>query len=179
MSIIDNFRDGEWLTKQVVLRNFIEIALGKGNLTKRVRALRAQEEQIELSQAMGLDAATVHALVDHVYSRPVGRIEQEIGGVMVTIAVLCDSLGFSMNLCYETEGIRLLRMDTDELRRKNKVKEDAGFSNQPPALKPTVLLEELEGGEPGPAEAVAPKSCTHCRMPEGQHTFDCPEQIPF
>jgi hypothetical protein len=56
---------------------------------KKERSMRFLEESIELVQALGLSKDKAHKLVDHVYSRPVGEVEQEIGGVMITLAALC------------------------------------------------------------------------------------------
>lgn len=54
------------------------------------RADRFIEEALELAQATGWTADRGHALVDYVFSRPVGEIGQEVGGVMVTLAALCN-----------------------------------------------------------------------------------------
>ena len=56
------------------------------------------EESLELVQTHGYTAAQAHALVDYVFSRPVGEANQELGGVMVTMAALCNAHG----LCIET-----------------------------------------------------------------------------
>lgn len=57
---------------------------------------RFLEESLELVQAMGCTQADAHMLVDYVYGRPVGEPEQEVGGVMVTLAALCAAADFSM-----------------------------------------------------------------------------------
>lgn len=182
MNLPDAFREGNYADKQMILRNFIEIALGASNLTKRVRALRAAEEMIELAQAMDVDAETLHMLIVHVYSRPTGMISQEIGGVLVTMAVLCDSLGLTMQICYETEAIRLLRMDTDKLRQRNKAKEDAGFGNTVPNsfdeyLKTTLpVVPPNAGGEEGDHPR---RVCPTCSRSDGTHDESCVEHIPF
>lgn len=54
------------------------------------RADRFIEEALELAQATGWTADRGHALVDYVFGRPVGEIGQEVGGVMVTLAALCN-----------------------------------------------------------------------------------------
>lgn len=56
------------------------------------RADRFIEEALELAQTMpGFGADRAHALVDYVFSRPVGDRFQEVGGVMVTLAALCNA----------------------------------------------------------------------------------------
>lgn len=62
------------------------------------RADRFIEEALELAQTMpGFTAERAHALVDYVFSRPVGERHQEVGGVMVTLAALCNPVGLSIN----------------------------------------------------------------------------------
>lgn len=124
---VEEFREATPDIRSHILTEFIAAALGADNLTKRIRIQRFLEEATELAQASDLDEETVHKLVSYVYSRPKGLISQEIGGVMVTLAVLCEAAGNSFDLQFQTEGIRLLRMDTNKLRERNKAKEDAGF----------------------------------------------------
>lgn len=57
------------------------------------RVDRFIEEALELAQATGWSADRGHALVDYVFGRPVGEIGQEVGGVMVTLAALCNVFG--------------------------------------------------------------------------------------
>lgn len=62
----------------------------KISMDKTERADRFIEEALELAQATGWTADRGHALVDYVFNRPVGEIGQEVGGVMVTLAALCN-----------------------------------------------------------------------------------------
>ena len=57
---------------------------------------RFLEEAIELVQANGTTREEAHMLVDYVFSRPVGDVAQELGGVMVTLAALSNAAGFYM-----------------------------------------------------------------------------------
>jgi hypothetical protein len=41
-------------------------------------------------QALGVSKEDVLKWVDYVYGRPVGEPKQEVGGVMITLAVLCN-----------------------------------------------------------------------------------------
>ena len=62
------------------------------------RADRFTEEALELAQTMpGFSSDRAHALVDYVFGRPVGDRYQEVGGVMVTLAALCNPCGLSMD----------------------------------------------------------------------------------
>lgn len=67
---------------------------------------RFLEEAIELVQARGCTASEAHQLVDYVFNRPVGEPAQEVGGVMVTLAALCNAA-----------GIDIVGAADDELRR--------------------------------------------------------------
>lgn len=58
---------------------------------RRERSFRFIEEAIELVQSSGLTKEEVHQMVDHVFSRPVGKLDQEVGGVQVTLGVFCTS----------------------------------------------------------------------------------------
>jgi len=69
------------------------------------RADRFTEEALELAQTMpGFTADRAHALVDYVFGRAVGDRNQEVGGVMVTLAALCNTV----DLNFEVEGRREL-----------------------------------------------------------------------
>lgn len=61
------------------------------------RGDRFIEEALELAQTVpGFTADRAHALVDYVFNRPVGEQYQEVGGVMVTLAALCNTFGLSI-----------------------------------------------------------------------------------
>jgi hypothetical protein len=61
------------------------------------RMHRFLEEALELAQASGCSSKNAHRLVDYVFSRPVGLPEREVGGVMVTLAGLCNAAGIDMS----------------------------------------------------------------------------------
>ena len=60
------------------------------------RTWRFLEEALELAQANGCSVEDAHKLVDYVFGRPVGEIEQEVGGVMVTLSALCSASDIEM-----------------------------------------------------------------------------------
>lgn len=68
---------------------------------------RFLEESLELVQSTGCTASEAHQLVDYVYGRDIGETNQEIGGVMVTLAALCLALGEDMHAAGETELARI------------------------------------------------------------------------
>ena len=65
------------------------------------------EEALELIQACGCSASEAHQLVDYVFGRPVGEPQQEVGGVMVTLAALCLANDLDMHVAAETELARV------------------------------------------------------------------------
>ncbi len=67
------------------------------------RAHRFLEEAIELAQTANCSREDAHALVDYVFSRPEGEAFQEAGGVLVTLAALCNIHGVDMDLAGEQE----------------------------------------------------------------------------
>jgi len=67
------------------------------------RTYRFLEEALELAQASGCSSDDARRLVDYVFSRPAGRPELEVGGVMVTLAGLCSATGIDMNDAAEKE----------------------------------------------------------------------------
>ena len=71
------------------------------------RKHRFLEEALELVQACGAHQNEAHELVNYVYGREKGAAEQEVGGVMVTLAALCLANGFDMDQCGEAELKRI------------------------------------------------------------------------
>lgn len=63
---------------------------------RKERTHRFLEEALELAQANGCSREHVEMLVDYVYSRPVGQVDREVGGTMVTLASLCSTLRIDM-----------------------------------------------------------------------------------
>lgn len=86
-----------------------------------VRNLRFIEEAIELVQALGCTKEDTLKLVDHVYNRPVGDPPQEVGGVLVTLAALCNASHLDMEQCGKDEIARCWKA-IDAIREKNKTK---------------------------------------------------------
>lgn len=60
------------------------------------RGVRFLEEAIELAQAVGVHGDIVMQLVRDVYERKPGRVSQEVGGTMLTLASLCEAIDVDM-----------------------------------------------------------------------------------
>lgn len=72
------------------------------------RCDRFTEEALELAQTNpAFTADRAHALTDYVFGRPVGEPSQEVGGVMITLAALCNASGLDMDAAAETELARI------------------------------------------------------------------------
>lgn len=82
---------------------------------------RFLEEALELVQACGCVQNEAHQLVDYVYGRPQGEINQEVGGVMITLAALCLANGFDMHAAGETELARIWTK-VEQIRAKQAAK---------------------------------------------------------
>lgn len=88
----------------------------------RERFDRFIEESVEFAQSYGIEKTDVIRMVDYVYSeKKPGKPNQELGGVMVTLGVLCESAGLDMNSAGEEELLRILGK-IDEVRQKNETK---------------------------------------------------------
>jgi NTP pyrophosphatase (non-canonical NTP hydrolase) len=85
------------------------------------RMHRFLEEALELAQAIGCSSEDAHRLADYVFSRPIGRPEVEVGGVMVTLAALCAAAGIDMNNAADRELDRnWARIDAIRGKQANK-----------------------------------------------------------
>lgn len=82
---------------------------------------RFLEEVLEALQARGYDLGRVSKIARYVYSRPVGEIRQEIGGIMTTLAAWCKVLGFDMVEAAEAELSRA-EGKVEEIRAKSESK---------------------------------------------------------
>lgn len=89
-------------------------------MSKKERAQRFLEEALELAQAEGLTRDDADLMVNYVYSRPVGKSPQEVGGVMVTLAALC----WNAEIDLEAEAFKELeRVEQPEIIEKIRKKQ--------------------------------------------------------
>lgn len=82
---------------------------------------RFLEEALELVQSTGCTQAEAHQLVDYVFNRPVGDPPQEVGGVMVTLAGLCEVQAIDLHKAAEDE-LASAWTRIDKIRAKQKTK---------------------------------------------------------
>ncbi len=74
---------------------------------KLERGDRFLEEAIELLQSVDYPRERTYALIEYVYGREQGEINQEIGGVMITLAAFCLAHGQDMHEAGEVELARI------------------------------------------------------------------------
>lgn len=124
---------------------------------------RFLEESLELVQAMGCTKDEAYQLVDYTFSRPVGDRQQEVGGVMVTLAALC--LADNMNM-HELGQRELDRIWTKipEIRKKQAAK--PAHSPLPQPSPP--IAEKVAQGHPEDA-------CEKCGGPN--FTWFAPNEL--
>lgn len=91
------------------------------------RALRLLEESVELFQACGNSVEMARKLVDYVFDRPPGDVAQEIGGVSVTLLVLCAAAGMSADVEERREIVRVVSKSASHFSDRNAAKNTVGF----------------------------------------------------
>lgn len=96
-----------------------------GETIKRDKVERADrfiEEALELCQTVpGFGVERAHALVSYVFNRPQGDINQEVGGVMVTLAAFCNTNNVRMDEAALTE-LRRVWTRVEQIRAKQAAK---------------------------------------------------------
>lgn len=118
MSFITRFAH-DW-AKKVFGREYVErIPTG---------ALRSLEEQAELAQACDVPEEIALKCIRTVYSRPVGDKAQEIGGVLLTTAILCESLYLDFDECLQDELRRVLQKSEAHFAKRNQEKVNLGLN---------------------------------------------------
>lgn len=108
---------------QESVNEFMQVCFGPEiSANKRERNFRFLEESIELAQACGTTKEEALLLVDCVFNRPLGEPIQEVGGVMVTLAALCNAHEIGMESAGEKELNRVYTI-IDKIRAKWKAKQ--------------------------------------------------------
>jgi hypothetical protein len=98
---------------------------------KAERNFRFLEESLELVQAGGMTKEQCLALVDYTYSRPVGEMGQEVGGVCVTLAALCNANHIEINEEFDKELTRILHPEVMVKIRAKQAAKPKNIANSP------------------------------------------------
>lgn len=128
------------------------------SLDQTERADRFLEESLELAQTMpGMTAERAHKLVDYVFSRPVGEPGQEIGGVMITLAALVNTLPMILSVQAYKELDRITQPENiTKIRLKQASKPDFhGPLPSPASLDDAVVVDQLASYFSGSMVAAA------------------------
>lgn len=105
-------------TFQIRVTEWLAACFGRNAALDRDERLhRFLEEALELAQASGCTKDDAVRLVDYVFSRPLGEVVDEVGGVMVTLAGLCEASGVDLEDAGELELARNWNR-TEEIRAK-------------------------------------------------------------
>ena len=92
------------------------------------RALRLAEEAVELAQAAGIPKDKMLDLVNIVYSRPIGDVEQEIGGVMMTVtALVAANYNYDPDHFLYNELQRVLAKPIEHFTKRHQEKNELGL----------------------------------------------------
>lgn len=91
------------------------------HLNVQERNHRFLEEALELAQANSCTKAEALELVEYVFGRPKGDVRQEVGGVLVTLAALCNATSVDMDDAAEQELQRNWSL-IDRIRTKQAAK---------------------------------------------------------
>lgn len=125
--VFDNWHCGEWQGSdgvfQVAVNKWMDACFGEPIKSDQLeRADRFIEEALELGQTMpGFTAERAHALVDYVFGRAVGETAQEVGGVMVTLAALCNAAGIDLTAAGAAE-LQRIWTKVEQIRAKQAAK---------------------------------------------------------
>lgn len=90
------------------------------------RCFRFFEEAGELCQSLGMRKEDAIKLVDYVWGRPLGEPEQELGGVLVTLAAMSTPADLSMGNAAWKELARCWQ-NQEKIRAKQKSKAAIGL----------------------------------------------------
>ena len=108
---------------QTLVTRWISRCFGdESSKDKRERTHRFLEEALELGQAAGATQDEAHALVEYVYGREAGKPDQEVGGVLLTLAGFCSAYGLELHRCAAAE---IGRVNRPEVLEKCRIKQAA------------------------------------------------------
>lgn len=119
----------EWANRQSTILNWAVTNFGEVAKNPVERGLRLVEEALEVGQSSSVPKERVLALVERVYSRPVGDLAQEIGGTGMTLDALAELAGIDAQVEITKELIRVLALPKDLWQKKHAEKVEAGVAN--------------------------------------------------
>jgi hypothetical protein len=118
--------------RQARVYQWVTETFGLPNANVHERVLRLFEEVTELAQAELIGPDELNAIVAHVFSKPTGAPEQELGGVGTTLLAYAASKGLSADALEQAELDRVLAIDPEHFRKRHNMKADAGIAVRAP-----------------------------------------------
>lgn len=104
-------------------------------ISTQERAIRLYEEVCELNQAEKVPLEILQAQLLHTYSRDIGELEQEGGGVMVCLLGWAEARGFNLQDLWETEFNRINEPEMIvKIREKHAAKMNKAETNRKGAM---------------------------------------------
>jgi len=91
------------------------------------RIRRFIEEAVELAQTVGLEADAVKAIVDHVYAKPHGDVNQEVGQVGVSLLALAEHLHIAADNEERKEFERITALPPEHWQSRQNAKAEKGL----------------------------------------------------
>ncbi len=95
-------------------------------MDRQERAARLVEEAIELAQAEGVPEIRVVNIARRAYERPVGEVEQEVGGIGVCILAYCYAADLDFLALTDREVKRIEKVPAEVSLAKHNAKAKAG-----------------------------------------------------
>lgn len=92
------------------------------------RIRRFLEEALELAQAVGLDQEVAQNMVEYVYARPAGNVNQEIGQVGVSLLALAEHLHINAEQEELTEFQRITSLPAEHWQSRQNAKAGKGIA---------------------------------------------------
>lgn len=140
---------------QIAVNRWMHECFGREIAADRMeRNHRFLEEALELVQACGCTQSEAYQLVEYVFGRPTGEVIQECGGVMVTLAALCNTHAIEMQACGDRELARVWQ-NIDKIRTKQAAKPAHGPLPQTVELSEWDLIQGLRETEGSTVTIVA------------------------
>jgi len=128
------------------------------------RGFRMLEEANELAQSCAVSREDAHRLVDYVYDRPAGIIEQEIGGLGVTLLAVAEASNLTAQVAIERELQRCIE-NTEKIREKDLAKPKRSPLPGGGSVPPTITISQKMAVED--PEAAAKFIAEHVRRMNG------------
>lgn len=94
--------------KQKEVFNWASRVFGDPLINDNERAARVIEEAAEIAQCLGLSRERLDRIVDRTYNRPKGKIDQELGGMIITLETLAEYQNVNLREVAELEWQRVI-----------------------------------------------------------------------